>query len=396
MAETAFNYEQAKIDAQAENVWVRRKLASNPEAPSEILFFLSTDKAAEVRRAVAENPSTPAKTDTKLARDKDYSVRCALARKAVGEGLGGEKRTDLWRMMFTLLETLAHDKVVRVRQVLSDAFSHPADAPPEIVRVLARDKDKKVAQPVLRDSPVLADLDIVSILDHGAPSWAQEAIAEREKISPAVAEILARKGSVGAITRLVENHGAEIDEPTMERIVKRAPKVKQWHEPLVKRPALSENIILRLARFVAAPLRAVLRKRDGLGSETAEELDRIESGEGSENGANGDAEAMFNAGRLSDEAVSAALDHGHHDFVIDALALRTRYSVDKVRRIVAAKSPRTMMALAWRAKLGARFAMELQKRLAHIPPHEVLNARDGLDYPLTVQEMKGALAMVAS
>ncbi len=40
--------------------------------------------------------------------------------------------------------------------------------------------------------------------------------------------------------------------------------------------------------------------------------------------------------------------------------------------------------------------MELQKRLAHIPPHEVLNARDGLDYPLTTSEMKEMLAIFAS
>ncbi len=171
-----------------------------------------------------------------------------------------------------------------------------------------------------------------------------------------------------------------------------APKVKQWHEPLVKRPDMSANIILLLAQFVAAPLRVLLRKRDGLDTATAEALDRIEE----DGGPAGDAQTLFKAGRLSDEAVATALDRGDKGFVIDALALRSGYSADKVRRIVESKSPRTVTALAWRAKFGARFAMDLQKRLARIPPHQVLNAHDGLDYPLTTGEMKETLAMFAS
>jgi len=53
MSETAFNYEQAKIDARADNPWVRRKLAAHPSAPPEILRRLAKDPAVDRRRAVA-------------------------------------------------------------------------------------------------------------------------------------------------------------------------------------------------------------------------------------------------------------------------------------------------------------------------------------------------------
>ncbi len=38
---------------------IRMRLASNPESPAEILYFLAEDTEIEVRRAVAENPATP-------------------------------------------------------------------------------------------------------------------------------------------------------------------------------------------------------------------------------------------------------------------------------------------------------------------------------------------------
>ena len=91
--------------------------------------------------------------------------------------------------------------------------------------------------------------------------------------------------------------------------------------------------------------------------------------------------------------MTAALDGADHDFVIAALAQRTKFSVDKVRRIVTAKSPRSMTALAWKAGFTARFAMELQKRLSRIPPPSILNARDGIDFALTKGQMVQQLSM---
>lgn len=144
MPDTAFNYEQARIDARADNPYVRRKLAANPTAPPEVLNLLVKDTALDVRRALAQNEATPVAANSLLARDKDYGVRCVLARKVVGDGLADDQRTNLWRACFTILETLAHDKMVRVRRILTEAFMMVPDAPVEIVRTLARDKSAKL------------------------------------------------------------------------------------------------------------------------------------------------------------------------------------------------------------------------------------------------------------
>ena len=42
-----------------------------------------------------------------------------------------------------------------------------------------------------------------------------------------------------------------------------------------------------------------------------------------------------------------------------------------------------------------RFALEVQKRVSRIPPNQLLNARDGRDYPMSQDEMAFQLELVA-
>jgi hypothetical protein len=41
-----------------------------------------------------------------------------------------------------------------------------------------------------------------------------------------------------------------------------------------------------------------------------------------------------------------------------------------------------------------RFALEVQKRISRIPPSQLLNARDGHDYPMTEDDMTFQLELV--
>jgi uncharacterized protein (DUF2336 family) len=173
------SYEDAKHIARHGNAAQRARVAARAELAPELLYFLAQDPEATVRRAVAENRTTPAQANALLARDTDYGVRCALARKAVGDGLAEEARRDLWRVGFTLLETLAMDQVVRVRKILSLALCSDHDAPRELVVRLAGDPEREVALPVLERSPVLTENDISEIAARNTAPWAKTAIAGR-------------------------------------------------------------------------------------------------------------------------------------------------------------------------------------------------------------------------
>jgi len=408
MPATANPYEAVKGILQGNDDDARIALAREPATPPEVLYFLAEHGSVAVRRVVAENGSTPAQADSILSRDPDVSVRCALARKAVGDGLDDEARRKLWRMGFTLLETLMRDQVVRVRHVLAEALCARPDAPHGVVVGLARDEEETVAAPVLRHSPVLNDNDMLAILGDGAPDWARDAMAARPSVSRALSGALADGASSHTLTCILANPNAAIDEPAMERIVARAASETELQTPLVARPGLSAKLLVELARVVAAPLLGPLSKRGDVDPDTArrigraietrkkDDLARPAAGRAAKAGTAPAAAPAADDGEgdgPGEDAIALALTGGETEFVIEQLARRAGLPKDTVRRMIAARSPRTMVALAWKAGLGARCALDLQRQLARIPPGKLIHARNGTDFALNPAEMNEQIAM---
>ena len=71
-----------------------------------------------------------------------------------------------------------------------------------------------------------------------------------------------------------------------------------------------------------------------------------------------------------------------------ALALKSGVPKQVVERVSSAQSAKGITALAWKAGFSMRFAVQLQTRFAHVGISEVLNAKDGVDYPLSKDEME--------
>lgn len=224
MADTAPDYGNVKDRIQDPDPAVRRAIAASTGTAPEILYFLINDADAAVRRAVAANPHTPRQADTILAKDTDYGVRCELARKIVGAGLGDDERSELWRMGFTILETLATDSMVRVRKALAEALKGWAAAPRSIVTQLARDPEPEVAGPVIENSPVLTDDDLADIAGADAPDWKVKAASHRATIGPRLSGAIARSDRVAPITDMLNNDQADISEETIEALAIRAEK----------------------------------------------------------------------------------------------------------------------------------------------------------------------------
>lgn len=396
---------------------VRALAAACLDAPPEILYYLAQDADVEVRRRVAANPATPVAANVMLTQDPDHSVRCEIAYKAVGEGLDAKERTKMLRMGLTILETLATDQVVRVRTALAEAIKSVAEAPRQIIRLLAGDGCEAVASPVLQNSPVLTDDDLLEILADNPPEWAQTAIARREIVSPRVVEVIVEAGSPAPTAALIGNEGAKIAEPVLERIVEQATTQTDWQAPLAQRESMPPRLLLRLVSFVAAPVLALLRQRKDLSDDLTQELvlrerssvapvavqtavrtsesPKAEDGRDSADEAALTAEQeeraravnMFRAGKLDDDTVAAALDNSKDAFVTVALALRAGLTLGAVQHILAAKNAEVVTALVWKSGMSMRFAMDVQKFLAHVPLREVLNARGGVDYPLGPDKM---------
>jgi uncharacterized protein (DUF2336 family) len=388
------DYEKAKELSTDPDAKVRRTVARQPDVRPEILFYLADDGDADVRCAVAENRRTPRQADLILTRDDDQSVRERLAAKigALVPEFAKEEREKIRALSDKVLETLARDQAVRVRQIVAEALKDSVHAPIAVIQKLARDIEIQVAGPILEHSPLLTDEDLLEIISAGPIRGALIAIAKRRQLSDKLSDgvaaaALADPAESNSVRRLLQNHSAQIREDTLDRILDQASRIPVWHEPLVERPTLPMKAIKRLAAFVGRSLLEALQQRPDLDATTAKDVAKAVQRRLEAEGAAADAPPV------GEEAIAAAIGAGKRDAIAAALARDSKLPASVVSAILASKSAKAVTALAWRAKLPMRQALQLQLRIAHIPPTAALNPRGGTDYPLTPAEMEWQLGL---
>ena len=394
-------YEGSKAEAASPDPIVRRRLAARADARPELLYFLATDRVSEVRREVACNAATPWQADELLVRDSDTEVRADLGRKLARllPGMSEDAREEVRGRVVALLETLARDQAARVRAAVSDAVKDLDCVPKGMVGDLARDAVLAVAEPVLRFSPLLDEDDLLEIIAGTSADGALAAIAGRDALGGRAAAAIVAAEDEAAVAVLLANPSAQVREETLDLIVQRAPGKTRWHAPLIDRPALPARLAARIASFVAESLLRRLQARKDLSAEAREAVAGAVKQRLAEavpaapdpaipvETAEAEAQRLKREGKLDDEMIWEALEAGRRDFVAAALTEMSGLAGDIVGRILAAHSAKGAVALAWKAGLGPRTAMQIQLRVAGVSPRAALAPRGG-DWPLTQDEMK--------
>ncbi len=426
LPEGSLSYADAKALARDGGMPLRRELATRGDVPPEILYYLADDPDPEVRRAIVNNGATPALAHLVLVEDMDESVRADLASRIVrlAPGLTQDEQDRARQTAYRVLERLAQDQIPRVRQILSDALKDVADAPAGVINRLARDIEETVAAPVLEFSPVLRDEDLLDIISEAPSTAALSAISRRARVAADVSDAIARTDDVAAITVLLGNASAQIREETLDRLIDQAQDRPQWHQPMVQRPGLHRDAAARLAHFVADRLIQVLMERQDLAAETLEEVKRVvhrrleEEGrpaspdlarrlagtgeaEATDGGGGGDAAApprtrarrLQEAGKLTERVVVDGLKAGDEAFVIEALSVASGVPVEAVRAAILTASGRGVAAMVWKAGFSPRLSVQVQSRLARIPPREVISAKGDDTFGLTDAEMDWQVEM---
>jgi len=257
------DYENAKAIARDADANVRRDLAAREDIRPEILYYLAEDSDADVRATIAANQKTPGHADLLLARDPNDAVRCQLARK-IGRLVPNisEAAQDRMRdLTLEILQILARDRLPDVRRMLAEELRATTQAPRDVIRKLARDREIEVAAPVLEFSPLLTDTDLLTLIATGPDKELVTAIARRDAVSKPVSDAIVETENVPAIATLLANPSAQIREETLDRLVTRAPAIPSWHAPLARRPELSPSMIRKLTGFLAASLLKTLQNR---------------------------------------------------------------------------------------------------------------------------------------
>lgn len=426
----------------------RLDLAQRGDVRPEILYFLASDPDTEVRRHIARNHKAPRHADLLLAKDEQDEVRTDVAGKIseITANIAGGKQDNVYKLTMEALEVLARDQLVRVRQILAETLKECPNAPGSVMEILALDREIAVARPVLESSPVLNDEFLLEVISSNAVHGALSAIARRVALGENVADAIVHNGDAEAIAELLGNKSTQIREETLDRIVDQASGEPTWHKPMVHRPNLHAEAAMRIAEIVAAPLLADLRTRTDLDDATLGAIkevmlrrldsDDLSGFKGSRaNAAQGDVKSvtseetsqdgpspaggesaataqqtpsgsngsvvtnrvrqMYLNDELNEHEISSALTSGGHEFVVYAIALKSKTPVDVVSRAVSMRSGKAIVALCWKAGLSMQLATRIQMNLAHIPPSDVLRATASEEFPLSHDEMRWQLEFMS-
>jgi uncharacterized protein (DUF2336 family) len=397
-------YEENKSKAVSKVVDTRRELAARDTTEPEILYYLTDDTDTAVRKNIAGNSATPIQANFLLAEDEVEEVRAELARKIcrILPDISGSDAEELLDQTIEVLEILAADQEKAVRAIISESLKESRNIPKHIVMALARDVEEIVAGPILEYSPLLSDNDLLEIIAAGVAVGALPAIASREKIGEEVSASIAARLEIPAVAALLANPSAKIREETMNQIIDQAEQVDKLHEPLILRLDLSLRAVRRITGFVASSLLESLSRKHKLSREMEKELKlstqvRIEETEQFAQLENEEhtmtrAEEMWAAGQLDEEAVSEAVKRKDHSFVSQAISLMSGYSPKTINAMLSSRNGKVVISLCWKAGLSMRLAFDVQTRIAHVSRKDIINARNGVEYPFTDEEMDWQLS----
>jgi hypothetical protein len=410
------SYEQARALAAASED-IRRKLATRADVPQEILYYLAGDTDTPVRRAVAANASAPARANLLLANDEDEDVRAILAGKVAEDERINDPRQQKGRarsITLEVLDRLSQDRVSLVRAAIAEGLKELPNADPGLINRLARDLEIIVAAPILEYSPILGEEDLLDIIRSSPIEGALAAISRRAYVDPAVTDAIVASGEPQAITHLLYNSNAQLQEHTLDALIAHAENRPEWHQPLIHRPELVDYGVRRLAEILADHLLQRLVERSDLSKETAQEISEVvnsrlraklqDGGRGLPDTFGPDTEkrfeplvararSLYDAGALDETTFMVSLLTDHADDLVAGLAVRAGQPVRVVLEIIASQSARAVCALAWAAGLSARFSHELQLKLGRVPSSSSLPPRSDGSYPLPEVELRWQLEM---
>jgi uncharacterized protein (DUF2336 family) len=156
-------------------------------------------------------------------------------------------------LFFDIVRHVIHDVEMQVRGKLAAQLADKSDAPHDLIVMLANDVIE-VAFPVLTNSPVLRDEDLVRLVLEKTTEY-RGAIAGRAALHLSVSQTIVSTGDVSAISTLLRNEGADIDADTLGALVDASVVETEFQELLISRHDLPEALANRLYDQVSDALR---------------------------------------------------------------------------------------------------------------------------------------------
>ncbi|MEM8615780.1 MAG: DUF2336 domain-containing protein [Pseudomonadota bacterium] len=257
-----------------------------------------------------------------------------------------------------IITILANDAAELVRRTLSVTLRNSPRLPRDVALKLADDVDA-VAIPVLENSPVFTEEDLVELV-MSVTTAKQAAIAGRPQVSARLSELIATSAGEPAVERLAANAGAELTDKAYEETLGRFPANKTMHEAIVMREVIPAHIAEKMVSLVSGQVFDMLINRHELpaqmaidlaaGSRERATIDLVEQAGRASDMPRFVAQLNLN-GRLTHSLIMRALCVGHMPFVEHALAELSGVPHNRVWLMIHDAGPLGLQAIFDRAGL---------------------------------------------
>lgn len=203
-----------------------------------------------------------------LAHQRNDSARLELAGMLTDVFMNQDNQLSLreQELINELIDQLliTANRTPALRTLLVEKFADKVRMPRKIALSLVT-LDIDVAKDILIENQTMTDNDLVVVVatqgkDHAA------AIANRARISEAVADALITTGDVRVMQIVAENMGASLSDKAIIALADSARFTAALREPIMKRPEMTPYAAARLYWWVSQDLRRYAMKRFGLGT----------------------------------------------------------------------------------------------------------------------------------
>ncbi len=184
-----------------------------------------------------------------LLRHPDPEKRAQAGQRICHKVRAGELSSGERLFARKLLDYMSQDAVAIVRRTLSVTLKNSPELPRDIALRLAADIDN-IAVPILTNSPVLTDEDLVEVLRSKAAAKVM-AIAKRARVSGTIVREIVRYGDSRAVAEIAANDGAVIDEDLAESLLDVYHDDDLIKEAFISRRDLPVKVMERLITIVS-------------------------------------------------------------------------------------------------------------------------------------------------
>ncbi|MHB8284325.1 MAG: DUF2336 domain-containing protein [Caulobacteraceae bacterium] len=146
-----------------------------------------------------------------------------------------------------------------IRLRLAEKIAGEPWAPHALILTLVND-EIEIARPVIAQSVVLLDDDLIQLLSHATIDHQIE-VARRPALSAAVVRAVIDQGEADVLAALAANAQAEISLAAMTRLVRFSKRMAALRAPLARHPGLTSDLAGLLYGWVGESLRAGLLQR---------------------------------------------------------------------------------------------------------------------------------------